>query len=58
MVETKLNKQQRNDTEVRHFQIEKKDYYLKKHRGTQQQLASDGEFQAVLKMLAQRVRNF
>lgn len=53
-----MNKQQRNDTEVRHFQIEKKDYYLKKHRGTQQQLASDGEFQAVLKMLAQRVRNF
>lgn len=41
MVETRINKQQRNDTELRHFQIEKKDYYLQKHRNTHQNLIND-----------------
>lgn len=58
MVETRLNKQQRNDTELRHFQIEKRNYYLAKHRNTQQNLTSDPEFQNVLKMLTQHVKQY
>ena len=56
MVESKLNKQQRNPTEIRTFQIEKKDYYIGRLQNSQPTLAKDPEFQSVLKLLSTRVR--
>ena len=56
MVESRLNKQQRNETEIRRFQIEKKDYYIGRRQQSQQLLAQDPEFLAVLKLISQKVR--
>jgi hypothetical protein len=39
MVETRLNKQQRSEVEIRTFQIEKKDYYIGSLRDSQQNLS-------------------
>jgi hypothetical protein len=56
MVENKLNKQPRNSTEIRTFQIEKKDYYISRLQNSQPTLTNDPEFQSVLKLLSARVR--
>lgn len=55
MVESKLNKQPRNSTEIRTFQIEKKDYYISRLQNSQPTLTNDPEFQSVLKLLSNRV---
>ena len=56
-VEKKINKEDREQDEIRHFQIEKNSYYPKKLRGTHADIVSNEQFQGAIKLLIEKVNS-